>query len=190
MAGIIRWLHRLWSLVLEAPDTATAPESDGTKALRRATHKTIAAATEEIEGFRFNTLIARLMEHTTAMQRAREAGPVDAEAWDEAMSTALRLTAPLAPHIAEELWERQGRPYSIHTQPWPVADDELLRDAEVEIVVQVNGRVRDRLVLAPTADEQAARAAALGSPRLQQWLGGREPKRVIYVPGKLLNIVV
>jgi leucyl-tRNA synthetase len=190
MAGIIRWLHRLWSLALDPVQTVPAGEPEATRSLRRVTHKTIAAATEEIRHFRFNTLIARLMEQSTAMQKARDAGAVDAAAWEEAMSTALLLTAPLAPHIVEELWERQGRPYSVHTQSWPHADPELVKDDEVEIAVQVNGRVRDRLLLPASAGEAEAKAAAFASARLREWLGENEPRRVIYVPGKLLNIVL
>lgn len=190
MAGIVRWLNRLWSLCVEPARRVAAPDDPATAALRRATHKTILAATADIEAFRFNTMISRLMEHTSAMQRAREAGPVDGDAWDEAVRTALLLTAPLAPHITEELWERTGGTYSIHLADWPQADAELARDDEVEVVVQVNGKVRDRLVLPAEADEAAARAAVFASERVREWLGGKEPRRVVYVPGKLVNIVV
>lgn len=190
MAGIVRWLNRLWSLCVEPVNRVAAAGDPATAAIRRATHKTILAVTADIEAFRFNTMISRLMEHTSAMQRAREAGPVDGEAWDEAVRTALLLTAPLAPHITEELWERTGGAYSIHLAAWPEADPELARDDEVEVVVQVNGKVRDRLVLPAEADEAAARAAVFASNRVQEWLGGKEPRRVVYVPGKLVNIVV
>src|SRR5262249_53806962 len=122
MAGIVRWLNRLYSLVDEPPVFLDAPGSESAREIRRATHKTIAAATEEIENFRFNTLISRLMEHSSALHRARESGPVDRAAWDEGIRTALLLTAPLAPHLSEELWERIGGAYSIHTAAWPVAD--------------------------------------------------------------------
>jgi len=190
MAGIVRWLNRLWSLVLEPVQLGSLPEAESTRVLRRATHQAIRAATEEIEGFRFNTLISRLMEHTNAMQRARDAAPVDRLAWQEAIETALLLTAPLAPHIAEELWERRGRPYSIHFQSWPQYDPDLAREDQVELVVQVNGKVRERLLVAPGITEAEARTAAFASPKVVEWLRGLEPRRVVYVPGKLLNIVV
>jgi len=190
MAGIVRWLNRLWSLVTEPPQMEVNPESEAARALRRVTHKTIRAVTQEIEAFRFNTMISRLMEHTTAMQKAREAGPIDRHAWDEAVRTSILLTAPLAPYIAEELWEHIGGAYSVHLQRWPAFDTALAADDEIEVVVQVNGKVRDRLVLAADADERAAREAAFASPKIGDWLGGKEPRRVIYVPGKLLNIVV
>ena len=189
MAGIVRWLNRLWSLVMDPVHRGNA-DGQATRALRRTTHQTIQAATQEIEHFRFNTLISRLMEHTTAMQKARDAGAVDKGAWDEAVKTALLLTAPLAPHIAEELWEEIGERYSIHLAQWPEFDPDLAREDEVELVVQVNGKVRDRLTLPASSGEAEARLAAFASPRVAEWLGGREPRRVVYVPGKLLNIVV
>lgn len=189
MAGIVRWLNRLWTLAV-GPVRRGGNDSDATRALRRATHQTIAAATEEVEHFRFNTLISRLMEHTNAMQRARDAGPVDAAAWDEAIRTALLLTAPLAPHIAEELWEQLGEQYSIHLAPWPVCDPDLAREDMVEIVVQVDGKVRDRLMLPASAGESDVRAAAFASARVLEWVGTKEPRRIIHVPGKLMNIVL
>ena len=190
MAGIVRWLNRLWSLIVEEAPLADEPGSAAARELRRITHKTIRRATEDIEALRFNTMISRLMEHSTAMQRAREQGPVDRLAWQEATRTAVLLTAPLAPHITEELWERLGLPYSIHLHPWPEFDPELARDEEMELVVQVNGRVRDKIVLSSDADEEEAKAAALASPRIQEWLEGKDPKRVIVVPGKLVNVVL
>ncbi len=187
MQGIVRWLNRLWSLTVEPTETAAGV--DGSE-LRRSTHKTIEAVTNDIENFRFNTMISRLMEHSTAMHRAREAGPVDPDAWDEALTTALLLTAPVAPYITEELWERAGKRYSIHVAAWPKADPALIHEDEVELVVQVNGKVRDRLVLPVDADESAAREAVFASIRISALLDGREPRRVIYVPGKLVNIVL
>ena len=187
MQGIVRWLNRLWTLVTEPAELQPDAES---RALRQATHRAIAAATADIENFRFNTMIARLMEHTSAMQRAREAGPVDPAAWEEAVTSALLLTAPLAPYITEELWERLGKPYSIHFANWPTADEAFLKQDEIEVVVQVNGKVRDRLTLPSDADEAAARAAMFASERIAALLQGKEPRRVIYVPGKLLNIVL
>ena len=189
MAGIVRWLNRIWSLANDPVERGgSSPEA--ARELRRSTHKTIRAATEDIEAFSFNTMISRLMEHATAMQRARDAGPVDASAWDEALRALLLMTAPLAPHITEELWESAGNPYSIHTAAWPEFDAELAKDDEVEIVVQVNGKVRDRLVMAPGATEDEATAAALRSERAAPFLDGKPPKKVIYVPGRLINVVV
>ncbi len=190
MTGIARWLNRLWSLVVEPAALVDSPKAAAAKDLRRATHKTILAVTEEVENFRFNTMISRLMEHSSALQRAREAGAVDRTAWEEGVRTAVLLTAPLAPHITEELWERLGEPYSVHTQRWPVADAELAREDTVELVVQVNGKVRDRVVLPAGSPEADARAAVWALPRIREHLAGKEPRRVIYVADKLFNIVL
>jgi leucyl-tRNA synthetase len=190
MSGIVRWLNRVWSLVEEPVTLAALPNAAATRELRRTTHKTIVAATEEIENFRFNTLISRLMEHSTALQRARDAGPVDRDAWAEGIRAMLLLTAPLAPHITEELWERIGQPYSIHLASWPKADAELARDDEVELVVQVNGKVRDRVTLPAGANEADARAAVMALPRVAELVSVSAPKKVIYVPGRLVNIVL
>jgi leucyl-tRNA synthetase len=190
MAGIVRWLNRVWSLVNDQVDLTDDPGCEAARDLRRVTHKTIRQATADVEAFRFNTMIARLMEHSSAMQRAREVGPIDREAWDEAVRAMLLLTAPLAPHIAEELWERRGLPYSVHLQPWPEFDPELAKEEELEVVLQVNGKVRDRVRLPAEATEAEAREAALASPRVREWLNGKEPRRVVYVPGRLVNIVV
>jgi leucyl-tRNA synthetase len=190
MAGIVRWLSRIWSLVVEPVETALLPAESSTRDLRRLTHKTIRQVTHDIEGFRFNTLISRLMEFSTAMQRARDAGQVDASAWDEACDALLLMTAPLAPHMAEELWERRGKPYSVHLQPWPGFDEDLARDEEVEVVVQVNGKVRDRMTIGATATEEEARSAALSLEKVVPLIGEGGPRKVIYVPGRLVNIVV
>ncbi|MEO8538216.1 MAG: leucine--tRNA ligase [bacterium] len=189
MSGIVRWLNRVWTLVVEPVRLTDSAPPEETKALRRTTHKTIASVTEEIANFRFNTMISRLMEHSTAMQKARDAGPVDREAWEEAVRTALLLTAPLAPHITEELWERIGQPYSIHLASWPTADPAFAHDDEVELVVQINGKVRDHVTLPAEASEADARAAVMALPRVAELVGDSVPKKVIYVPGRLVNIV-
>jgi len=190
MTGIARWLNRLWSLVVEPAATGAVAGTPETLALRRVTHRTIEAATADIEQFRFNTMISRLMEHSTALQRARDAGVVDRDAWDEGIRTALLLTAPLAPHITEELWSRLGEEYSIHNAAWPKADPAFLKEETVELVVQVNGKVRDRATLPANASEDEARAAIFALPRIEAALGGQQPRKLVYVPGKLMNIVL
>ncbi len=105
------------------------------------------------------------------------------------MESYLLLLAPVAPHIAEELWARMGKPYSIHTQPWPQADESAIVVDEVEIAVQVNGKVRDRITLPADADEETIKAAALASEKVQKFLEGKEPRKVIVIKGRLVNIV-
>ena len=189
IAGIWRWLNRAWSLILSEPNFGAA-EPATTRNLRRLTHQTIRKATECLEGFHFNTLIAALMEMTNGLIRAREAGPVDRAAWDEATGGLLLMLAPLAPHIAEELWARTGRPYSVHQQAWPSWDADLAREDEVTLVVQVNGKLRDRIQVGADIDEARAKELALASPQVRKHIDNQAVQRVIYVPGKLVNVVV
>ena len=189
--GIHRWLARIWGAA--QPVAATAPtDAEGAelqRALRRATHTTIDAVTEDIEGFRFNTAISRLMELTNAIIREREAGLAGTAAYADAVDTLLRLLAPIAPHIAEELWARRGKPYSIHQQPWPVADPELAAAETIELPVQVDGKLRDRLVVTPDTPAEEIERMALASAHVQRYLVGRDPLRVVQIPGRMVNVV-
>jgi len=187
--GIHRWLNRVWGLVLGGvPSDGADPEA--THQLRHLTHKTIRRVTEDIERFRFNTMLAALMEYSNFLSKARQSGRVDASAWQEAMETLLLLIAPSAPHFAEELWARMSKPYSIHQQPWPKWDDELAREEEITLVVQVNGKVRDRFQVPADIDEERAKELALASQRVQAHIDDKRVERIIYVPGKLVNVVV
>ena len=109
--------------------------------------------------------------------------------WDEAASIYLRMMAPVAPHITEEIWEQLGHPYSIHTQPWPEADAAAAKDDVVTYVVQVNGKLRDRVDLPASVSDEEAKAEVLARPAVIAALDGREPKKIIIVPKKLINIV-
>ncbi len=190
--GVHRWLHRVWNLVLEPGSGAGCqPASPKEIAdLRRWTHRTIKRVTEDLENFEFNTVIAALMEFTNALQKAKETPVYGTDAWEEAIRTLLLLLAPCCPHIAEELWVRTGRPYSVHLQSWPQYDPALLVEEVVTLVVQVNGKVRARLEVPADISEEAARAAALSHPNVQRYVEGKEIRQVVYVPGRLLNIVV
>jgi leucyl-tRNA synthetase len=159
------------------------------RALRRATHTTIAGVTEDYEAFHFNTAIAKLMELTNAITRARESGLAGSEAYAEAVDALLLLLAPAAPHIAEELWERRGGPYSIHQQRFPVADPALAAADTIELPVQVDGKLRDRLVVTPDTPAAEIEEMALASEHVQRYLGGRAPRRGVQIPGKLVNVV-
>jgi leucyl-tRNA synthetase len=159
------------------------------RGLRRGIHMTIRDVTEDYTAFHFNTAIARLMELTNALVAARQKGLAATDAYGEAVDTLLLLLAPVAPHIAEELWSRRGKPYSIHQQPWPTFEPELAAAETIELPVQVDGKVRDRLVVTPDTPAQEIEHMALASARVQAYLRGRQPRRVIQVPGKLVNIV-
>jgi leucyl-tRNA synthetase len=187
--GIHRWLNRVWGLVLSAaPSDGADPEA--THQLRHLTHKTIRRVTEDMEGFRFNTMLAALMEFSNFLTKAGESRRLDASAWQEAVETLLLLMAPSAPHFAEELWARLGKPYSIHQQPWPKWDEELVKEEQITLVVQVNGKVRDRLQVPADIDEERAKELALASKRVKAHIDGKRVERIIYVPGKLVNVVV
>jgi leucyl-tRNA synthetase len=189
ISGIARWLNRVWTVVTEPPalDGMPAPEAEG---LHRWTHRTIKQVTEDMERFRFNTMIARLMEFTNHLVKVREGGHADPTPWQEAVEALLLMVAPITPHVAEELWSATGRPYSVHQQPWPAYREDYARVEEVTLVVQVNGRVRDKIAVPADISEEEARAAALESPKVQPHLDGRRVARMVYVPGKLLNLVL
>jgi leucyl-tRNA synthetase len=191
ISGVHRWLNRAWNVATGGVETAALPDAPETRELRRWTHKTIAKVTDDIAGFRWNTMVAALMEFTNHLTKRRESGEaIDEDAWGEAIETMALLLAPSAPHIAEEIWSRLGKPYSVHTQSWPKADASLAAAEQVEIAVQVNGKVRDRLQLAPDASEDDAKAAAMASASVAAHVEGKQVARVIYVPNRLLNIVV
>jgi len=189
--GVARWLQRVWSLVNEpAGQQAGKPTAKEVADLQRWTHKTIKRVTDDMEKFTFNTIIAGLMEFTNALIKAKETPAYGTEAWEEAVETLLLLLAPCCPHIAEELWERTGRPYSIHQQSWPTFDPDLAADEVITLVVQVNGKVRARLETEAGIGEEAAKEAALSDENVQRHIAGKEVRQIIYVPGKLVNIVV
>jgi len=189
--GVIRWLNRTWTVVL---DTANAkggksdPEAE--RALQRKMHQTIKQVSHDIENFEFNTVISALMELTNELSASRDAGLAGTPAFKKAVETLLLLMAPPTPHIAEELWARLGKPYSIHNQPWPDYDPELAKEEQITLIVQVNGKVRDRIMVDAGISEEDARIAALASETAQRFMDGKEPREVIVVPGRLVNIVV
>ena len=179
IGGVSRFLHRLWGLIAGGElATREAPLE-----ARRVLHRTIKRVTEDLESLKYNTAIAALMEYQNFLQRQPAVHREEAE-------KLLLMLAPLAPFIAEELWERIGKPYSIHQRAWPGYEPELAAPEKLAIPVQVNGRTRDVVQVAPDAGEEEVKALALGSQKVQRHLGGRPIKRTIYVPGRLLNLLV
>ena len=189
--GVSRWLNRLWELAQRDPGELDAGPVDENAAadLRRSVHKTIRRVVDYLERFKFNTAIASLMELSNTMNAAWADGGITSDAWSEAVESLLVLLAPMAPHVTEELWERTGRPFSIHDRLLPEWDPALAADETVTLVVQVNGRLRDRIELPVPLTEEDASAAALDSPRVQTHTAGKNVVKVVYVPGKLVNIV-
>jgi leucyl-tRNA synthetase len=187
VVGSYRLLQRLWRTVLDEhtglPHVTDAQVPDE---LDRLLHKTIQAVRDGYESLRFNTSIARITELNNAMTQAYPNGGTP-----RPVAEALVLmVAPLAPHAAEELWARLGHQQSLAWQPFPVADPALLVDDTISVPVQVNGKVRAVLQLPAESDAAAMEAAARGDERVAVALDGRPAKRVIAVPGRLINFVV
>jgi leucyl-tRNA synthetase len=186
--GSVRWVRRVWALFTDPDEKKPSGPSQTLRVLRRKVHQTLKRVTRDFEQFEFNTIVSSLMELLNEMYRAREAG---SEEWEEARDIYLRMMAPVAPHIAEELWtERLGKPYSIHQQPWPQVDEEAAKEDTIEIPVQVNGKLRDKVVVPAEAGEGEIKSAALATAGAQKYMEGKAPRNVIVVPKKLVNIVV
>jgi leucyl-tRNA synthetase len=192
ISGISRWLNRVWNLAAEEykHENSHGERLAANEELIRARHQTIKKVTEDIEKIRFNTMIAALMEFTNYLAKVKEAGKVDEIVWNESINILLLLLAPTAPHLAEELWQRTGHKYSIHNQAWPQWNEALVKSDEFTLVVQVNGKLRDRLTAPVSVTEEEAKKLAMGLEKVKTYVEGKEVVKVIYVPGKLVNIVV
>jgi len=198
--GISRFLNRVWRAVVGRrqrfdPDWRRAQRlacTPAAVALRRKVHQTVRRVTNDIERFHFNTAISALMELVNAMTEQDEDVLSDelAPAYSEACEHLALLLAPFAPHLAEELWNQLGKQESVHLADWPAWDESAAADAQVTIVVQVNGKVRDRLSVTPGMSQEELRARALAAPRVQPHLSGRLVRQVVVVPDRLVSIVV
>ena len=190
--GVSRWLNRVWEIaqrdsrILDDLPTDRAADTE----LTRAIHKTIRRVERDVEAFKFNTALAGLMEFSNTLNSAWEARNVDSGTWNEAVEKLLVLLAPMAPHITEELWERKGHTTSIHNEPLPEYDAELAADEMIELVVQVNGRVRATISMPVDVTEEDAKEAAIASENVQRHTEGKQVVKTIYVPGRLVSLVV
>ncbi len=199
--GAFRFLNRVWRRVYETRDIlATArgltadlaamapPERD----LYRKLHESVAKITRDLEGdFHFNTAVAAIMELMNAIETlpiAADSSPVRRAVYREAIETLVLLLAPFAPHIAEELWRELGHEGSVLREPWPKVNESALKREQLEIVLQVNGKVRGRILVSADADAKTVEAEALANPQVTKWLEGRTVRKVVYVPGRLVNI--
>ncbi len=187
--GTSRWLRRVWSLFTEEAEGGHATQ-EVIDRLRRKLHQTLKQVTRNFEDFSFNTVVAALMELQNEMSQSRAEGAAGTPAWREAREIYLEMLAPVAPHIAEELWEKSGGEGSIHAQPWPEVDEKAAAAEEITLVVQVNGKLRDRVTVPAGIADDEARRLALESEGARKFVEGKEVKQVIVVPGRLVNIVV
>jgi leucyl-tRNA synthetase len=192
IAGIERFVRRVWSITDETADIPAADgvDSDIEKALKKSLHKTIQVVTDDLGSFEFNTMLARMMEFVNDLYQLRERGATASPVWRESLESLALMLAPSAPHLAEELWQRLGREFSVHEQSWPSYDPALTVDDTVEFAVQINGKVRDRIETSVDASEESVVALAMASPRVEDAVGEKQVRKVIYVPGRILNIVV
>lgn len=177
--GIVRFLEKVYKL---ANSVRMESESGANGKVQSLLHKTIKKVTDDIENFRFNTAISALMILVNEMDKQEQVQIAD-------YKLLITLLAPFAPHIAEELNEKMGSKESIFLSEWPVYDPELAKDEEVEMVVQVNGKVRERLMVAADVTEDEIKETALESEKVKAFIEGKEIKKIIFVPGKLLSIV-
>ena len=190
--GTARWLNRVWEICQHDPSNLDETPTEG-KAVRdlvRGLHQTVKKCYTDLERFKFNTAIASLMEFSNDLNRVRTDGTVDSSTWRECVERLLLMLAPFAPHLAEELWERTGHPFSIHDQTFPQWDEELAAEEEITLVVQVNGRLRDKIQVPMGIEEEEAKRLALSSPKVLVYTNNKHVDRTVYVPGRLVNVVV
>ena len=194
--GIWRYVNRLWRMVSEptvelaamgASMPATVPPA--LDALRRATHKTIAAVTDDIDKFRFNRAVARIRELSNALEAVTPEAPDAGIVLREGLETVTRLLGPMMPHLAEEMWQELGHATMLADEPWPVADPMLALDEQVTIAVQVNGKLRATLDFPRDAASNEVEEAALALPQVTRLLEGRPPRKVVVVPNRIVSVV-
>jgi leucyl-tRNA synthetase len=183
--GVARFLRRAHSLAVEGE--ATGAHTDVSE-LELRTNRLVKKVTEDLRLFRFNTALAALMEHTNYLLGIR--GRVADDEWEEALRTFVLVFAPFAPHHAEEMWALMRLPYSVHEQVWPEWDESLVVEKEIMLVVQVNGKLRDRIEAPADISEDLAKELALASTKVRPHIEGREISKSVYVPGRLVNFVV
>ncbi len=178
--GVYRFLNRVWDLQIKVKKR---DEIEKDKGVARFLHQTIKKVTEDIENMRFNTAIAQMMILVNEMEKSED---ILSSVWEKFVL----ILSPFAPHLAEEMWQRLGHKHSLAFESWPEYDESLIQAEEIELVVQVNGKVRDKFKVPADISEEEAKQKALSSDKVQKWLAGNEPKKVIYVKGKLVNVVV
>ncbi len=194
VAGTFRFLQRVWTITqehLEAdPKKSSNEKSKESDELQRALHLATKRVSEDLHDMSFNTAIASLMELVNNMYKLKVQMPLGNEYWQTSLEILAKLIAPFAPHLAEELWEELGCKDSVHTSKWPVWNEDILVSDTMNIVVQVNGKVRANIEVKADATEELVISQAKKDKKVADYLDGKQPKKSIYVPGKLVNFVV
>ena len=195
--GTYRFLNRAWNLVQEFVDKNNNPggyldtDEKTAQELLRLTHLTIKKVTRDIEDEKFNTAVASMMEMVNGLYKIKESQEIDmSDEWRFALESLIQILAPFAPHITEELWHEMGHDDTVHVGRWPKWDEKYLKSSVMTIIVQVNGKLRAKLELPSDMDKQGVEAAALADENVQKFTNNKPPKKMVYVPGKLVNIVV
>ncbi len=202
--GAYRFLNRVWKLVYDSRNRINSLEAQSfaplhvgsevlnpeSKDLLIKVHKTIKKVTDDIERFQFNTAVAAIMELLNAVSRFEPSNKDDVLVLKESVEAIVCLLYPMAPHISEELWESLGHSESLVDKPWLEWDRELVGSAQITIVIQVNGKVRSQILMDPDSDEEEIKQAAFSDERVKSYIAGKEIKKIIIVPKKLINIVV
>ncbi len=210
--GTYRFLNRVWNLVQEyievggrvasennpgpakpaqnfSEDTAHSSTTRGD--ILQLTHATIKKVTRDIEDEKFNTAVASMMEMVNGLYKFKEASAIShSGVWQFTIESLLQILAPFAPHITEELWHQLGHEDTIHIDHWPKWDDSLIQSSTMTIIVQVNGKLRAKLELPADADQKTVETTALADENVQRFLGDKQPTKVVYIPGRLVNVVV
>ena len=187
--GTRRFLDRVWKIAQTEHDFSDRPADDSDRELVGLAHRTVRKVTEDIERFRFNTAVPALMVLSNELNDYLSRSPRE-ETYGEVLRLLLLLMAPMTPHLAHELWERQGLGSMLAKEPWPTWDLELAREETATLVIQVNGKVRDRLEVSADITSEQASEIAMGSEKVQTWIDGHEVTRVISRPPNLVNVVV
>ena len=190
--GVARWLNRIWGIASEKYVTSADSVFDHEmeSETQQAVHKTIKKVYEDLDKFKFNTAIAALMELSNHLTKVWNAKNVSVEVWNDSIQQFLLMLAPIAPHLSEELWEMNGYEFSIHNQKFPDWEESLVVDESITLIVQINGKLRDTISVDSGISEEMAQEAAMSSEKIQGHINGTTIKKVIYVPNRLINIVV
>ncbi|HEY8642883.1 MAG TPA: leucine--tRNA ligase [Candidatus Dormibacteraeota bacterium] len=191
IAGPVRFLHKVWRLVLDPESVETLPGAavPSGAVLRRRTHQAIKKVTDDYTSFSFNTAVSALMELGNAMQDHLAGGGQMGAEWRDAVEALILLLHPMAPHVTEELWQRTAHSGLCADAAWPTHDPAAAVEPTITLVVQVAGKLRDRLELSAGLSEAAAQEAALKSEKVARALAGKPPSNVVYVPDRLINLV-
>lgn len=188
VAGTYRFINRLWNLVQESTKNITAVDSNAK--LNTIIHQTIKKVSQDMESLSFNTAIAAMMEAVNELYKLKEKYPVAGEDWKNGLILLVQLAAPFIPHAAEEMWSVLGGEGTIHTSRWPLHDEKYLQSDSMTIVVQINGKLRATLQVPNNSSEETVIASATANTKIAAFIDGLSIKKTIYIPGKLVNIVI